>query len=80
MRLPIQAQAVGYVSMARVMEGGITPSAEVCSPCVLGKQVCCHVGWPPWESGCDVRDCGFCTPCLPFINKKYCTDTGWQPC
>jgi hypothetical protein len=79
MTVPTLAEPVQRdVSRARVLEGGIT--ASICTPCVLGKQICCSI-WPP---GCSVKNCGggggFCSPCIPFINKKYCVPGGWQSC
>jgi hypothetical protein len=85
MRLPIQAQAVGYVSMARVTDGGIAPS--FCTPCVLGKQIC-GLPFSPRVEDCGGGDpdptCINVGPCIPFINRQLrcCLSTGCslQPC
>jgi hypothetical protein len=78
MRIPTVAEPIQrYVSRARVMEEGIT--ASICTPCVAGKKVCCSFGWPP----CKIVSCdggAICSPCIPFINKKYCVPGGWKSC
>jgi hypothetical protein len=76
MRIPIMAEAVqkDVVSRAMVSQAGIAPSA--CSPCIAGRRICCSI-WPP---GCRVERCQVCTPCNPFINKKFCVPGGWTPC
>jgi hypothetical protein len=79
MRLP----ALSAVPQWRVRtvvgsDAGVTP--QFCTPCILGKQLCCSI-FPP---GCSIQDCGggggFCTPCLPFIHKKICFPGGIQDC
>jgi hypothetical protein len=79
MRLP--ALSAGPERMARtpvVIDGGVSP--QFCSPCVFGHRVCCSI-FPP---GCHVETCDgggpICTPCIPFIHKKYCVPGGWQDC
>jgi hypothetical protein len=79
MNIPKLAEPVQRdVSRARVMDAGIT--ASFCSPCVLGHRVCCSI-WPP---GCHVENCSgggaVCSPCIPFLNKKYCVPGGWTSC
>jgi hypothetical protein len=46
---------------------------------VFGKQVCCSI-FPP---GCHIQNCSGginCTPCIPFINKKFCVPGGLVSC
>lgn len=72
MTMPTLAEPVQRdVSRARLIAAGITPS-QVCSPCVLGKQICGTI--QNCEGG---RICG---PCIPFINKKLCVPGGLVSC
>jgi hypothetical protein len=77
MRIPILAEPVLRNVSQAVIVGGV--SASFCSPCVLGKRVCCSI-WPP---GCRIENCGggaVCSPCIPFLHKKFCVPGGLVNC
>jgi len=77
MRLPIMTEPVPRTVTQAAMGGGIT--ASICTPCVLGKRICCSI-FPP---GCKVQSCGggaACSPCIPFLNKKICVPGGLVNC
>jgi len=76
MRIPTLAEPVQRNVSQAALTGGIT--ASICTPCVLGKRICCSI-FPP---GCRVENCGgiVCTPCIPFLNKKFCVPGGLVNC
>jgi len=81
MRMPILAGSVERSVSAMRMTGGVTPS--FCSPCILGHQVCCDVTIFPPSVNCHTQACGggtVCSPCIPFLNRKFCVPGGLQPC
>jgi hypothetical protein len=81
MILPKQTEPLGmFVSETKMTGKGISPS--FCSPCVLGKQLCCDFDFTPPFIHCSLQDCGdpVCTPCIPIINKKFCVPGGFQSC
>jgi hypothetical protein len=83
MILPKQTEPLGMFVSETTMSGkGIRPS--FCSPCLLGKQVCCDFDFTPPFIHCSVKDCDggqvFCLPCIPGINKKFCIPGGFVDC
>lgn len=78
MFMPTQAEPVlRNVTPSAVAGGGVTASfVTLCTPCVAGKRVCCRL-FPP---SCRIQNCRFCTPCIPFLNRKFCVPGGLVRC